>query len=182
MGVLIYRLCGPIFVIMRKYVVAVLILVACGVFVAGYPLRVLVLSADGAIVSLHVVKPKDTFLLGYLHSVALSDVWDHFAINSDYRIVLTETMFQGQGAGLPTSLSGSERLVRDGKWFRITGMRRVAPCIHWRVGAKWHNRFRYDNEDEQDISAMVGNALVLIQVQKMRLLSWLGYRLTGRIL
>jgi hypothetical protein len=35
--------------------------------------------------------------------------------------VLTETSFQGQGAGLPYSLSPGEKLHREGDWFRITG-------------------------------------------------------------
>jgi hypothetical protein len=58
-------------------------------------------------------------------------------------------------------------------------MERKVPHIYWRVGAKWHNRFRYRNEDEQDISEMLGDALVLIKVQKIRVLHWLGYRVIG---
>jgi hypothetical protein len=173
------RLGGLTFAIMRKPLCVILALVALGTLIAGYPLRVLVLSTDDGIIVLRVVEPKDTFLLGYLHSVELSDVWERFVIDSDYRIVLTETMFQGQGAGLPASLSGGEQLTREGKWFRITGMQRVVPYINWRVGARWHNRFRYRNEDEQDISKMLGDALVSIQVQKMRVFHWFGYRLIG---
>jgi len=165
--------------IMGKPVAVILVLVICGTLVAIYPLRALVLSTEDKIISLQIVKPNDTFLLGYLHSVELSDVWDRFLIDSDYRIVLTETMFQGQGAGLPSSLSGNERLTRDGKWFRITGMKRIVPLIHWRVGAKWHNRFRYLDKEEKDVSKMVGDALVLIKVRKMSMLSWLGYYLIG---
>ena len=162
---------------MRKTVVLTLACIVCGIVAAAYPLRVLTLRNNDNIIVLHIVKPKNTFLLKYLHSVALSDVWERFVIDSDCRIVLIETKYQGQGAGLPTSLSGNEQLTREGKWFRITGMNRVVPLISWRVEKRWHNRFRFDNEGEKDISRIVGDALVLIRVEEMKLLSWLGYRI-----
>ncbi|MBW2146904.1 MAG: DUF1850 domain-containing protein [Deltaproteobacteria bacterium] len=167
---------------MRKSIFAILVLLVLGIAVAGYPLNVLVLSNNDEIISLQVVKPNDTFLLGYFHSVALSDVWERFVIDADYRIVLTETMFQGQGAGLPSSLSDGEKLTRDGRWFRITGMRRIVPSLYWRVETRWHNRFRFNNEQEQDISSCVGDSLVLIRVQQMNVPAFLIHYLTGRTL
>lgn len=166
---------------MRKTFGFFLVLLAGGIILALYPLWVLVLSAKGEIFFLRVVRPGDTFLLGYLHSVSQSDVWDRFQIDSDYQIVLTETMYKGQGYGLPSSLAANEQLIREDDWFKITGMRRVVPSLAWRVESRWHNRFRFKDEKEQDMSSRLGDVLVHIQVRKLSVLSWLRHYLKGRI-
>jgi len=162
---------------MRKPAVIIIsILVACGIVAAGHNLWVFTLRNDNTIIFLRVVKPKDTFLLKYLHSVALSDVWERFVIDKDYEFVLTETRFQGQGAGLPTSLSGNDKLTREGDWFNITGMRRVVPLIYWRVQAKWNNRLYFRNEPEMNLSRLLGDTLIRVEVEKMKSVSWLYHR------
>ena len=137
-----------------------------------YPLRVLSLTADDRVVLFRVIKAGDTFRLGYLHSVALSDVWDNFTIDEYYHIVLTQTRFQGQGAGLPYTPAAGETWHRDGTWFRITGMKRVVPFISWRVQKKWHGRFQFGKEPEIDFSARLGDALVRIGVQQITGWQW----------
>lgn len=167
---------------MRKTtVVIILALFAGGVLAAGFTLRALTLRADDTIIILCVVKPGDTFLLKYLHSVARSDVWERFVIDSEYRIVLTETRFQGQGAGLPTGLAGTERLTREGDWFAITGMSRRVPLIYWRVEQQWQNRLQFGSEPEKNVSQTIGNALVLVQVEAIGLFRWLAYRALAEI-
>ena len=118
--------------------------------------------------------PGDTFQLAFLHSIALSEVRDSFLIDSQYNIVLTETRFQGQGAGLPYNLSRGEQLHREGDWFRITGMHRVVPSISWRVQSPWQNRFRFGTDSEWDLSATVGDALIQIRVKKTNVASYLA--------
>lgn len=163
---------------MRKpSVIIISILIVCGIVAAGHTLWVFTLRNDNTIIFLRVVKPKDTFLLKYLHSVALSDVWERFVIDNDYEFVLTETRFQGQGAGLPTSLSGNEKLTREGDWFKITGMNRMVPLIYWRVQAKWKNRLYFRNEPEMNLSRLLGDALILLEVEKMKSASWLYHRM-----
>ena len=61
-----------------------------------------------------------------------------------------------------------ETLIREGDWFRLTGMNRVVPAIDWRVGAEWHNRFRFGSEPEIDLSARIGDRLVHVRVEKMK--------------
>jgi hypothetical protein len=144
-----------------------------GIFLAGglgislYPLSVLLLTSGEQVLTLRIVRPGDTFLLGFLHSVARSDIWDRFTIDPQYRIVLIETKFQGQGTGIPYGAAEGETLIREGNWFRLTGMNRVLPAIDWRVQAEWHNRFRFGNEPEIDFSAKIGNRLVHLRVEKM---------------
>jgi hypothetical protein len=94
--------------------------------------------------------------------------------------VLIETRFQGQGTGLPSNLAPGEELHREGDWFRISGMRRVIPAISWRIQSQWRNRFRFGNDSDQDLSAKIGDALILIRIQKMSAFSFLGASLKSK--
>ena len=153
------------------------VVVGAGVFLFLFlfPVGVLSLSlGDETVILLRKVKSGDTFRLAYLHSVARSDVRELFIIDSQYRLVLVETRFQGQGTGLPYNLAEGEKLHREGDWFRITGMRRVFPSIFWRVQSQWQNRFRFREETEINLSATMGNGLIRIEAREMNYLSWMG--------
>jgi hypothetical protein len=158
---------------MGKTVALIAGIFGLGLFVFLYPVWVLSLAENDRVIFWSRVKPGDTFQLAYLHSIALSDVKDFFSIDADYRIVLTETRFQGQGTGLPSNLAQGEQLHREGDWFQITGMHRVIPSISWRVQSQWRNRFRFGNDSESDLSSKIGDALVHIRVQKMNVASYL---------
>jgi hypothetical protein len=166
---------------MRKGVILLSGILALGAFLLLYPIWVLICTKNDQVIFLRVVKPGDTFQLAYLHSVAWSDVRDFFRIDAEYRLVLTETLFQGQGAGLPYNLGKGEELHREGDWFHIKGMRRVVPSIFWRVQSQWHDRFRFGNEPELNISAQVEEGLVHIQVQKVNIAAWLGMYFYGTV-
>ncbi len=157
---------------MGKSIVLFTSVIALGVFFFVYPLEVLTLTKNGQILFAKKVSPGDTFQLAFLHSIALSEVRDFFLIDSEYRIVLSETRFQGQGTGLPSNLAPGEQLHREGDWFRITGMHRVTPSISWRVQSQWRNRFRFGDDSEVNLSSKVGDALVLIRIQKMNVASY----------
>ena len=148
--------------------------IGLGAFLFFYPLEVLTLTKKDQVLFFKRVNPGDTFQLAFLHSIALSEVRDFFLIDAEYRMVLTETRFQGQGTGLPYTPGPGEQLLREGDWFRITGMRRVLPSISWRVQSLWRNRFRFGTDSESDLSSRIGDALIHIQIQKMNLASYLG--------
>ena len=114
---------------MRRIWAILLPLIIAGIILAVYPLTVLSLEAQGKVLSRRIVRPGDTFQLGYLHSVAKSDVWDTFQVDSQGRILLLETRFQGQAYGLPGGPADREQWTREGDWFRITGMDRIVPSI-----------------------------------------------------
>jgi hypothetical protein len=159
---------------MWKGIVFVATLAGLGACLFFYPLWALTLSQNDRIMAIRWIRPGDTFQLAFLHSIALSEVRDFFVIDSDYRMVLVETRFQGQGTGLPYNLAQGEQLHREGDWFRISGMRRVVPSISWRVQSQWQNRFRFDNDSEVDLSSKIGDALILFRIQKMSAASLLG--------
>jgi len=166
---------------MRKGIFFFSAVSALGAFLFLFPIGVLTLSqGDDQILLARRITSGDTFQLTYLHSVALSDVREIFFIDSRYRIVLSETRFQGQGTGLPYNLAQGEKLHREGDWFRITGMQRVIPFIFWRVQSAWHNRFRFKEEPEINLSARIGNELVHIQAREMNLLNYLVMYVRGK--
>jgi len=171
---------GVYFEPMRKGIFFVATLVGLGVCLFLYPLWALTLSQNDRIISIRWIKPGDTFQLAFLHSIALSEVRDFFEVDSGYRLVLVETRFQGQGTGLPSNLAQGEQLHREGDWFRISGMRRLVPSISWRVQSQWRNRFRFGNDSEEDLSAKIGDSLILIRIQKMSVASYFGARLINK--
>ena len=173
---------GVCFKNMRKGIIFVATLIGLGACLILYPLWVLTLSQGDRIVAIHWIRPGDTFQLAFFHSIALSEVRDFFSIDSEYRMVLVETRFQGQGTGLPYNLSPGEQLHREGDWFRISGMRREIPSISWRVQAQWRNRFRFGNNPEADFSTKIGDGLILIRIQKMGVASYFGARLASKTL
>jgi len=162
---------------MRKGLAILFPLLTAGIVLFVYPLMILSLEAQGKAFFRRVVRPGDTFQLGYLHSVAKSDVWDIFQVDSEGRILLIETRFQGQGYGLPGGPSGQEQWTREGDWFRITGIRRVVPVIDWRIQTEWKDRFRFRDEPEVNVSSRMGDGLIRIQVEQVRLIDWLGFYL-----
>ena len=149
------------------------ILLAGGAGISLYPLPILLLTGGEQVLTLRIVRPGDTFLLGFFHSIARSDIWDRFTIDPQHQIVLVETRFQGQGTGIPYGAAEGETLIREGDWFRLTGMKRVTFAIEWRVGAEWHNRFRFGDEPEIDFSAKIGDRLVQVRIKKMMAAAWL---------
>lgn len=162
---------------MRTRSVLFLSLIAAGGIVAVYPLMLLSLESPQGVILRRMVRQGDTFELGYLHSVARSDVWDTFQIDPEGKLLLLETRFQGQGYGLPGGPAVSEQWTRDGDWFKLTQTRRVVPSLDWRVQPDWKDRFRFRNEAEIDMSSRVGSGLIHIQVVNIRVVEWIAYRL-----
>ena len=161
----------------RRLLIAGIGLILLGAFLSVYPLHLLVLEKNEDWIFVRVVQPGDTFSLAYLHSVSLSDVRDLFRIDEEYRIILAETKFKGQGAGLPSAGLPSERWSRAGDWFHITGMKRIVSSpLLWRVDSHWQSRFQFDGEIEQSIASRVGDGLIRIEIRKANLLRWLLYR------
>ncbi len=165
---------------MRRGLVLLAVILGVGAFFFFYPLGLFTLTQNGRVIYLRLVDPGDTFQLTFLHSVALSDVRESFHIDSQYRLVLHEIRFQGQGAGLPYNLAKGEQLHREGDWFRITGMERVVPEIAWRVQSQWQDRFRFGNEPEMNLSTQMGDGLVYIQAQKSNPFTWARIYIRGR--
>jgi hypothetical protein len=166
----------------KRIFIAGIGLIILGTFLSACPLHLLILEKNDNWAVIKVVQPGDTFSLVYLHSVSLNDVREIFRIDREYRIILTETKFQGQGAGLPSAALPYERWLYEGNWFHIIGMKRIVPSpFFWRVDSQWKSRFQFGGENEQYISWQVGDGLIKIQIQKSNLLEWLLHRLKNHL-
>jgi len=71
--------------------------------------------------------PGNAFSLGYVHSVMKTAAEEYFKAGKDGRIVLTETVYQSYGVGLPFLPEEGELTVRDGLF--ILKMHREFPEI-----------------------------------------------------
>jgi len=129
--------------------------------------------SDGEIVFSQKVQPGDKFTLKYTHSVAKTPVWEIFTIDKDYQIVLIETDFLDHGAGLPYASFGEEMFVEEDGKFKIKNMHRVIPTpIYYRIGAVRENIF-YFKDKKIDLSSLVGDKLLTIEIGKTNLLNYL---------
>jgi len=129
--------------------------------------------SDGEIIFKQKVQPGDKFTLKYTHSVALTPVWEIFIIDKDYQIILIETDFLDHGAGLPYTTFENEIFVEEEGRFKIKNMHRIIPTpIYYRIGAVRENIF-YFKDKKIDLSSLVGDKLLTIEIGKTNLLNYL---------
>ena len=142
------------------------------------PLHVLKIDAvkEERPVLVWAVRPGDEFSLGYIHSVELSPVWDYFRIDESYRIVLYETTFQSLNTGLPSTIAGDERLIREGDHFRISGMNRSLPFIELQVQERTDNTLIVGGVESFKLHTLIGDTLLKISVKKILLWDYLYLR------
>jgi len=161
----------------NKYVTPLLLLIAIIIIIILFFIPVYTLDlrpfSDGEIIFKQKVQPGDKFTLKYIHSVALTPVWEIFIIDKDYQIILIETDFLDHGAGLPYSAFDQEIFVEEEGRFKIKNMHRVIPTpIYYRIGAVSENIFNFKNK-KIDLSSSVGDKLLTIEIDKINLFNYL---------
>src|SRR5512137_1353966 len=132
-------------------------------------------------VFIRIVQPGNEFALGYIHSVELSPVWDYFRVDDSYRIILYETAIRSFNTGLPSTLTGEEKLHREGDGFRISGVNRVLPSIDLQVHERTDNTLKV-KDDSLKLYSLAGNTLLRISIRKACLGEYLYLRVyTSRV-
>ncbi|MBU4348882.1 DUF1850 domain-containing protein [bacterium] len=161
----------------KKYVALsglfiVIIIIIILFFIPVHTLELRIFS-DGELIFKQKIQPGDKFILKYTHSVALTPVWEIFIIDKDYQIVLIETDFLDHGAGLPYTTFENEIFVEEEGRFKIKNMHRIIPTpIYYRIGAVRENIF-YFKDKKIDLSSLVGDKLLTIEIGKTNLLNYL---------
>ena len=120
-------------------------------------------------VFVRIVRPGNEFALGYIHSVELSPVWDYFRVDDSYRMILYETAIRSFNTGLPSTLTGEERLHRERDGFRISGMNRVLPVIDLWVHERTDNTLNVGDIGPLKLYLLAGNTLLRISIRKTNL-------------
>ena len=131
------------------------------------PVHVLQIDAlkEGKPVFVRIVRPGSEFALGFIHSVELSPVWDYFRVDDSYRIILYETAIRSFNTGLPSTLTGEEKLHREKDGFRISGVNRALPSIDLWVHEKTDNTLKV-KDDSLKLYSLAGNTLLRISIRK----------------
>ncbi|MCX5854763.1 MAG: DUF1850 domain-containing protein [Deltaproteobacteria bacterium] len=125
-------------------------------------------------VFVRIVRPGNEFALGYIHSVELSPVWDYFRVDDSYRMILYETTIRSFNTGLPSTLTGEERLHWERDGFRISGMNRVLPVIDLWVHERTDNTLKVVGIiDPLKLYSLAGNTLLRISIRKTTVGSYL---------
>jgi hypothetical protein len=145
-------------------ITAVVLIAALG-FIPFHVLQIDVLKEERP-VFVRIVRPGNEFALGYIHSVELSPVWDYFRVDDSYRMILYETAIRSFNTGLPSTLTGEEKLHRERDGYRISGMNRVLPVIDLWVHERTDNTLNVGNVDPLKLYLLAGNKLLRISIRK----------------
>ena len=135
------------------------------VFWLFFPIHTLSLTelSTHSIVIHSPITPGDTFKTVYIHSLELTPVWEYFQIDTDYEIVLTDTLYESTGAGLPIPIQGQDKFVKQGKQFHIFDIQRRLPSIVLRVNSAYNNRIILNDALTFNLSERLGNTVVRIE-------------------
>jgi hypothetical protein len=153
------------------FVIAAVLIAALG-FVPFHVLQIDVLKEERP-VFVRIIRPGNEFALGYIHSVELSPVWDYFRVDDSYRMILYETAIRSFNTGLPSTVTGEERLHRERDGFRISGMNRVLPVIDLWVHERTDNTLNIGDIDPLKLYSLAGNKLLRISIKKTTVGSYL---------
>jgi hypothetical protein len=153
---------------MMKWKALIILAAALTAAFSFIPLHVLQIDAvkEERPVLVRTVRAGDEFSLGYIHSVELSPVRDYFRVDESYRIVLYETTFRSLNTGLPSTLAGDERLIREGDHFRVSGMNRALPFIDLQVHEKTDNTLIFGGVESFKLHTLAGDTLLRIRIHK----------------
>ena len=152
---------------MKKGIIPVIVAAALIAALGSFPVHVLQIDAlkEGSPVFVRIVHPGSEFALGFIHSVELSPVWDYFRVDDSYRIILYETAIRSFNTGLPSTLTGEERLHRERGGYRISGMNRVLPSIDLWVHERTDNTLKV-RDDSLKLYSLAGNTLLRIRIRQ----------------
>jgi len=163
---------------MKKGIIPVIVAAALIAALGFFPVHVLQIAAlkQGSPVFVRIVHPRSEFALGFIHSVELSPVWDYFRVDDSYRIILYETAIRSFNTGLPSTLTGEERLRRETDGYRISGVNRVLPSIDLWVHERTDNTLKL-KDDSLKLYSLAGNTLLRISIRKTCLGEYLYLKL-----
>ena len=140
-------------------------------FFSFLPCHVLRIEAarEHQTVFVHRIRPHDRFSTTYIHSVELSPVREYFKVDTDFRIVLYETHFSSCNTGLPTTLSGDEKLYNDGDHLRISNMNRVVPELDLWVNKRYDNTLQLGEGTILNLPSLAGDTLLRVTLEEVPL-------------
>lgn len=116
-----------------------------------------------------LIKENDTFLIKYIHSVALTEIYEFYKIKNG-KIILYEFHFSDQCAGLPTEPDSYETLILENGVFKLKNMKREFKKIYYGIYEKCAFSLIYKDKTI-DLSNLFGNRFLTIEIRRR---SWLS--------
>lgn len=110
------------------------------------------------------IKEGEVFKISFKHSVALTDVTEFYKIENG-EIHLYEMDFYDQCAGLPTEPYGDEKLILDGRQFRLINLDRKFKEILYGIIKECNYRL-FIKGVEINLSKEFGTKTVIIMVRR----------------
>lgn len=110
------------------------------------------------------IKENDSFVISYKHSVALTYVYEYYKIYNN-KIILYETQFYDQCAGLPTEANNEEKFIMEDGIFKITNMKREFESIDYRININLEFKL-FIKDKELNLSDIFGNDKVIISLRR----------------
>lgn len=110
------------------------------------------------------VKEGENFLITYIHSVALTPVYEFYKIKNG-KIVLYEFHFYDQCAGLPTEPNNNEILILDNGVFKLKNMERTFESLIYGVYEKGNCKLIYKDKTI-NLSELFGNKFLKIEIRR----------------
>ena len=144
-----------------------------------YPMHALEIRAlrEDRSLFLCAVQPGFRFALGFIHSVEHCPVWDYLQVDAQYRMVLYKTAFWSSRTGQPYAAFGDEVFAVEGDHFTISNMQRIIPGLQLWVSHQYQNTLQVEEAQRIDLAALAGDTLLSIDVQRMRLLTFITQKL-----
>ncbi|MBW2560211.1 MAG: DUF1850 domain-containing protein [Deltaproteobacteria bacterium] len=162
----------------RIAIVSSLAVLCLSLFLPCHVLRIEA-AREHQTVFVHRIRPDDTFSTTYIHSVELSPVREYFRIDRYFRIVLYETHFSSCNTGLPTTLSGDEKLSIDGDHLRISNMERVVSGLDLWVNEQYDNRLQLGEGTILNLPSLAGDTLLRVTIEEVPLFKFLYLKANG---
>lgn len=146
-------------------------IVVASLFLVRLPFLVVAGQENNSVLYLPLVVNK-TFSLYYVHSVHKTPVWENFSLGSGDQLVLTSTIYQSLGVGIPF-LPGEGRLVNDRGRFMLTGLDRRFSEINLQVTSIAGQAVIYRDKKYDLNRYFASGDLIRIRVIRYRLGSFL---------
>jgi hypothetical protein len=112
-----------------------------------------------------LIKENDTFCITYIHSVALTKVYEFYKIKNG-KILLYEFHFYDQCAGLPTEAQENETLILENGVFKLKNMKREFEKIIYGIYEKGSFTLVYKNKTF-NLSNLFGNRFLKIEIRRL---------------
>lgn len=110
------------------------------------------------------IKENDKFIISFKHSVALTYVYEYYTVYNN-KIILYETHFYDQCAGLPTETNNGEKFIMEIGIFKITNMKREFEFINYRINIDLEFKLVIKNK-ELNLSDIFGTEKVIISLRR----------------